>query len=103
MGVALQQSDAKSYHISTAVVDQYGELIDHAAFTHLLFQERKPRQGENPKMGRQPDIEEKKKFQDEKDKILELIQKHEIKLVVVSADCLEARKLKKILTQWVSS
>jgi Icc-related predicted phosphoesterase len=50
---------------------------------------------------RPSDEEDLAKFEDDKQKFLEIVKKKEVDLIVVCADSLEARRLKKNLTDWI--
>jgi hypothetical protein len=53
-------------------------------------------------MPRPGELEEKKKHIDDKKRFQDVIRKHQVDLIVVAADCLEAKKLKKTLDEFAN-
>ena len=96
MGASIMQIDARNYQVTTAVVDDEGEYKASQDF-HSIIPPRESR----PEKVRPGEQEERKKHAYEKQIFHDLIRQHQIDLIVVQADCLEARKLKSALSDIV--
>lgn len=108
MSVILHQIDSNNSVSTVAVVDQYGELVANCDLIHLMPPRKfnpKPQAGLNEdedqrlKKARLSHKEEEETHGKDKAKIRELISQFQVDLIVVAANKLEARLLKKTLTQ----
>ncbi|CDW91618.1 transcription elongation factor spt6 [Stylonychia lemnae] len=107
MGVIIQQLDSINQIVSVAIVDKYGELVGQADLLHLM-PPRKFNLQQNPgatdeedqryKKAKLQHEEENKEHETDKDKIKEMILKHSVDLIVVGANKLAARQIKKVLS-----
>lgn len=108
MGVIIQQVDNQNQIVTVAIVDKYGELLAHKDFTHLM-PPRKFTMQPNPnatdeeeqkfKKAKLQYQEELKEHDSDKDNIKALILRHQVDLIVVGANKLEARLIKKVLSE----
>jgi len=97
----LSQIDNRNFVTTIAVVDKYGELVEHRDFLHLI----PPRKRQEPRDGqayipRPGEEEEKIKHEADRRALQDLLREHEVDLIVVSADNLESRRLKKALSDY---
>ena len=85
-----------------AIVDKYGELMQTRDFMRLLPPRKRQNQNDRdqlpPSDGR-PVQKTEEEIQHEKDKqkLIELLEDHQVDLITVAANCLEARNLKRNL------
>ena len=105
MGVIMQQRDQNTYIVTVAIVDKYGELVASKDLQHLMPPRKfvvKAQGGEEDdqrmKKAKMGWMEEVKEHEADKDKVMDLIQKHGVDLIVVGANKLEARQIKQVLT-----
>lgn len=86
-----------------AVVDQFGELLAHEDFLHMI-PPRKPRVDPDgaPPVPRPGEEEGARRHAEDKRKFQELLREHKVDLIVVSADCHEAKRLKKALSEFAN-
>jgi hypothetical protein len=99
------QIDNRTYQITTAIVDQYGNFMVSKEFSNLI-PPREPRISSDgfSKLPMRPgEIEEREKHAYDKEVFLDLLKQYQVDLIVVAADCLEARKLKNALNDIASS
>ena len=85
-----------------AIVDKYGELVQTRDFMRLLPPRKRLPQnregGDAPMEDRvQPKTDEEAQHEKDKRKLIELLEDHEVDLITVAANCLEARNLKRCL------
>lgn len=108
MGVLLQQIDQNNFMVTVAVVDKFGELVAHKDLTHLMPPRKVAfKQGpggqemdeERKKKVQQSAKEEMKEHEADKDKVAQLMLKHQVDLVVVGANKLDARKIKEVMKE----
>ena len=100
MGALMHQIDANNYIVTIAVVSQYGELIAHKDFMRLLPpRKRKDLQGPDAPMNDRPQPKSEEELQHEKDKaqLISILEEKKVDLIVVAANSLEARNLKRTL------
>jgi len=104
LGALMQQIDLHNYVVTVAVLDKYGELVAHKDFMHLLPPRKRRdrgegKPGENVEMQPMPTqvTDEEREHEKDKDKLKELLINYSVDLIVVAANSLEARNLKKSL------
>ena len=100
MGALMHQIDAQNFIVTIAVVDKYGELVAHKDLMRLLPpRKRKDLQGPDAPMNDRPQPKSEEELQHEKDKakLIDLLEQHSVDLIVVAANSLEARNLKRTL------
>lgn len=106
MGALMHQIDANNYIVTIAVVDKYGDLIHHKDFMRLLpprvKRQRQPMMGggpgqKDPMLGEMPKTEEELEHDRDKAKVIEILELHSVDLIVVAANSLEARTLKRVM------
>lgn len=103
MGAIMYPIDNRNFQTTIAVVDQFGELIAHKDFLYII-PPRKPRAGaDGAQYEMRPGQEEeaRKHAQDKKD-FQEILREYKVDLIVVAADCLEAKRLKKALSEFAN-
>jgi len=107
MGVIMHQVDCSSTIVTAVIVDKYGEVVDHVNFSKLL----EPRSLSNKKppgsSNEEAELRDKKlklmqheeilEFQRDRDRFIQAVVNYNVDLVVVGANSLEARRLKKTL------
>lgn len=99
LGAVMYPIDGRNFQTTVAVVDQFGELVAHKDFLYLI-PPRKPREGQ---MEMRPGQEEEaRKHNENKKEFQEILREHKVDLIVVSADCLEAKRLKKALSEFAN-
>jgi hypothetical protein len=104
MGAYMTPIDARNYTVTLVVVDQYGELLAQREFAHIIPPREARSSGNNERAPMRPqEREELEKHMYDRADFLNLIKQHNIDLIVVAADCLEAKKLKKALDELASS
>jgi len=92
--------DMRSCMTEIAVVDKNGELIEHMEFYHII-PPRKPKMRDGVSYAPRPgEVEEQKKHIADRTRFQNMLKEHEVDLIVVCADCLEAKKLKKTLEEF---
>lgn len=102
LGAIMHQIDANNYVVTVAVVDKYGELKATSDFMRLLpprANKRAQQQAQDAAMDGRPQPKSDEEAQHEKDKanLVSLLEKFSVDLIVVAANCLEARNLKDCL------
>jgi len=98
MGAVLHPIDNRNFLATVAVVNKYGELVAHKDFLNLLPPRRRPASmqgGMRP--GEQDEI---KKHEQDKKQFQAILIEQKVDLIVVSADCLEAKRLRKALMEF---
>jgi len=106
LGALMHAIDAHNYIVTVAVVDKYGELKGHQDFMRLLYRKRKVLETDQQMgMPERPQPKTDEELQHEKDKqmLIEMLEKHSVDLIVVAANSLDARNLKKTLTDIASN
>ncbi len=103
MGVILHQIDSMNQIVSCAVVDQFGELVVHKDFMHLMPPRKmgekrmqamaNDEDKEKMKKIRMAQAEEQEEHNKDIEKIKQLIHRHSVDLIVVGANKLEARRI----------
>jgi hypothetical protein len=107
MGVIMHQVDSSSTIVTAVIVDKYGEVVDHVNFSKLLeprsMSMKKPPGSSNE----EAELRDKKlklmqheeilEFQRDRDRFIQAVVNYNVDLVVVGANSLEARRLKKTL------
>ena len=103
MGAIMHPIDNRNFLTTVAIVDEFGELIAHRDFLYII-PPRKPRQRPDgaPIQMRPGEEEERKKHEEDKRHFQEMLREHQVDLIVVSADCLEAKKLKNALLHFAN-
>jgi hypothetical protein len=78
MGAIMHPIDTRNFLTTIAVVDQYGELVAHKDFLHLLppRKKREPRDGQPMPPMRHGEEEELKKHEEAKKTFQELLRDH---------------------------
>jgi nucleotide-binding universal stress UspA family protein len=110
MSVIVNQVDTNSNMATVAVVDKYGELVAHQSFFKLMQPRKlKGNRGAGGEVNeeerrRQAKLEnaiqeEQKDHDADREKIKTLIRNHNVDLIVVGANKLEGRSVKKTLTE----
>ena len=110
MSVILQQIDTSNSIVTVAIVDKYGELVAHQDFQHLM----PPRKMNLTNLEQDPNAteeeqqrlkklkmtqkEENREHEGDRKRISDLIITHRVELIVVGANRLEARLIKKVLS-----
>jgi len=85
------------------VVDQHGELKEHHTFYHLIPpRTRRPNRDGTMPQARPGEAEEENKHKLDKMRFKNILKEYSVDLIVVCADCLEARKLKKNLEDFAN-
>lgn len=102
MGAIFHQIDNRNYATTIAVVDQYGELVAHKDFLFLLPPKKRIQRDGEPTQVRPGEIEEQRKHDEDRRQFQEILREHTVDLIVVCADCLEAKRLKKALTEFAN-
>lgn len=106
MGVILQQIDNINSIVSLAIVDKYGELLANLDLQHLMpprkFTAKRVEGGTDEdeqryKKSQQLYREEMKTHEDDKEMVKDLMISHQVELVVVGANKLAARQIRKTL------
>lgn len=105
MGALMHQIDANNYIVTIAVIDKYGELIAHKDFMRLLPPRiKKPRQQpgqpiQDPLQQDRPKTDEELEHDKDKSKLIDILELHSVDLIVVAANGLEARTLKRVMNE----
>lgn len=95
-GAIMQQIDNFNYVVTVAVLDRYGELVAHKDFMHLIPpRKRRPKEGEEEQVMPHQPTDEDNEHEKDKDKLKEILINYSVDLIVVAANSLEARNLKK--------
>lgn len=101
MGAILYPLDNRNHSTMISIVDENGVVLEHKEFLHLLPPMRRrvdPNTGQPP-VPKPGEADEQANHLNDKKKISDLITNHKVDLVVVSADCLEAKKLKSMFSE----
>jgi len=107
MSVILHQLDSNISIVTVVVVDRFGELVQHVNFQKLMPPRKfKPRDNiqslseedqQRAMKQQQSHGDEVKEHEADKERVIQLIQKHDVDLIVVGANKLEARLIKNTL------
>jgi len=101
MGAIMHQIDANNYVVTVAIVDKYGELVQTRDFMRLLPPRKRPIQAgrdDVPMDGRpQPKTDEETQHEQDKKKLIKLLEEYQVDIITVAANCLDARNLKRCL------
>tara|TARA_B110000285_G_scaffold231264_1_gene299583 strand:- start:271 stop:717 length:447 start_codon:yes stop_codon:yes gene_type:complete len=103
MGAIIYPLDSRNFQTTVAVVDQFGELIAHKDFLYII-PPRKPRGGPDgaPPEPRPGEEEGTRRHAEDRREFQEILREHKVDLIVVSADCHEAKRLKKALSEFAN-
>ena len=99
----MQQIDAFNYVVTVAVTDRFGELVAHKDFMHLMPPRKRRDPGDKPGGDQdnhpmpQAVTDEEREHEKDKEKLKEILINHSVDLIVVAANSLEARNLKKAM------
>ena len=99
MGVVHHSTDGRNYVTTISVVNKFGKILENTQtdFKYLLKPKYwKPRDQELHSL-RPQEKKELYAHRAEVTQLFEIIRNHNVKLIVVSADCLEAKNLKRDL------
>lgn len=107
MGAVHHQIDNRNFMTTIAVVDQFGEVLEHKDFLNIIPPRSvKTRDGDNFEQKdrlRPGEIADMQRHEADKQSFQTIISNHNVDLIVVCADSLESKKLKKALSEFVSS
>ena len=118
MGLILHQVDGSNTIVTAVIVDKYGEVVDHMNFSKLLeprslaLKNKQPLGAGGPsggKLSEEAELrskklllqqrEEEEEHQKDCDRLILAVLQYEVDLIVVGANSLDARRLKKTLDQ----
>ena len=99
MGVIVHPINNRDFLTTVAVVDTHGELVAHKDFLHIRPpKKRRVQEGEEEQPILERDRQQQIKHDEDKKKFQDILRDNQVDLIVVSADCLDAKIIKNAIS-----